>query len=77
MKLEYNVTGAERKKLVEAMSRALEIGGYTISKDGTVIGEDNPVLVEVLRDIASDNQKHERIHPKTRQILAYEVAANS
>lgn len=55
MKLSYNVTGAERKSLVAAISQELnaptkylgaptfayEVGGYRIDKNGTVTGEDS------------------------------------
>jgi hypothetical protein len=59
MKLSYNVTGAQRKSLVAAISEeqnaptkyrgvptfAYEVGGYHIDKAGTVTGEDNQELV--------------------------------
>jgi len=59
MKINYNVTGAERKSLVAAISQELnaptkylgmptaayEVGGYHIDKTGTVTGEDNRELV--------------------------------
>jgi hypothetical protein len=59
MKLSYNVTGAERKSLVAAISQTLnaptkylgmptaayEVGGYTIDKTGTVVGSDDEDLV--------------------------------
>lgn len=59
MKISYNVTGAERKSLVAAISQELnaptkylgaptfayEVGGYHIDKNGTVTGEDNSGLV--------------------------------
>lgn len=59
MKISYNLTGAERKSLVAAISlelnaptkylgmptAAYEIGGYHIDKVGTVTGEDNRGLV--------------------------------
>ena len=62
MKLSYNVTGAERKALVGAISQALnaptkylgaptfayEVGGYHIDRNGTVTGPDNLDLEEVL-----------------------------
>jgi len=60
MKINYNVTGAERKSLVGAISKELnaptkylgmptaayEVGEYTIDKTGTVTGPDNPYLIE-------------------------------
>jgi len=59
MKINYNVTGTERKSLVAAISQELnatakylgmptaayEVGGYRIDKTGTVTGEDNRGLV--------------------------------
>jgi hypothetical protein len=58
MKLNYNVTGAERKSLVGAISTflnaptkylgaptfAYEVGGYRVSQNGTLTGEDNGEL---------------------------------
>lgn len=62
MKLSYNLTGAERKTLVGAISQELnaptkylgaptfayEVGGYHIDRNGTVTGPDNLDLEEVL-----------------------------
>ena len=62
MKINYDVTGAERKSLVGAISRELnqptkylgaptfayEIGSYRIDKNGILEGEDNPSLVAAL-----------------------------
>jgi len=60
MKINYNVTGSERKSLVAAITQELntpskylgaptfayEVGGYHIDKNGTLTGEeDNPGLV--------------------------------
>lgn len=59
MKIAYNVTGAERKSLVAAISQELntpvkylgmptaayEVGGFHIDKTGTVTGPDNRELV--------------------------------
>jgi len=60
MKISYNVTGAQRKALVEAINKSLvnttvkylgapsfayEVGGFTIDKTGTVTGSDCRVLV--------------------------------
>ena len=59
MKINYNVTGADRKSLVAAISQELnapskylgmptaayEVGGYNIDKTGTVTGEDDRELV--------------------------------
>lgn len=63
MKHSYHLTGAQRKALVEVISAALnipfkyrgaptfayEVGGYHIDKDGTLTGEDNPVLAKALQ----------------------------
>jgi hypothetical protein len=65
MKLDYNVTGAERKSLAGAISQylnaptkylgaptfAYEIGGYHIDKTGTVTGPDNRDLMDALADV--------------------------
>jgi hypothetical protein len=62
MKLNYNVTGSERKSLVGTISTALgaptkylgapsfayEIGGYHIDKSGTLTGPDNLDLEDLL-----------------------------
>ena len=62
MKLNYNVTGADRKKLVEAISEitgakaqylgapsfAYQVGIYTIDKNGILAGPDNHELEEEL-----------------------------
>ena len=59
MTITYNVTGTQRKKLVDAISQiqrapvkylgaptfAYEVGGFTIDKNGTVTGSDYRVLV--------------------------------
>jgi hypothetical protein len=64
MKLDYNLTGAERKKLALAISHELnaplnylgaptfawEIGGYHIDKVGTVTGPDNRDLMNALAE---------------------------
>lgn len=65
MKLNYDVTGAERKSLVAAISQELnatakylgmptaayEVGGFHIDKTGTVTGEDNRELVADLQGL--------------------------
>lgn len=62
MEFKFNVTGAERKKLVGAISEILnmpmkylgapgfgyEIGGYTVDKNGTVSGERDDALLIAL-----------------------------
>ena len=59
MKINYNITGANRKSLVSAISQELnapvkylgaptfayEVGGYHIDKTGTLRGDDNPGLI--------------------------------
>lgn len=68
MKLNYNVTGSERKSLVGAISTALgvptkylgaptfsyEVGGYHIDKTGTLTGPDNLDLEDALRQQGFD-----------------------
>lgn len=63
MKIHYNVTGAQRRSLVGAISQILntptkylgaptfayEIGGYHIDKNGMVTGKDNLDLEDALR----------------------------
>lgn len=67
MKINYNVTGTERKSLVGAISQELnaqtkylgmptaayEVGGYTIDKTGTLTGPDNRDLVADLQGLHS------------------------
>lgn len=62
MEFRFNVTGAERKKLVGAISEILntpmkylgapgfgyEVGGYTVDKSGTVSGERDAALLTAL-----------------------------
>jgi hypothetical protein len=62
MEVKFNVTGAERKKLVGAIGEILgtptkylgapgfgyEVGGYTVDKNGTVSGERNDALLTAL-----------------------------
>ena len=68
MKLNYNVTGQERKALVGAISAALnaptkylgaptvayEVGGYHIDKAGTLTGPDNLGLEDALHQAGFD-----------------------
>ena len=65
MQINYNVTGAERKSLVGAISQELnaptnylgaptfayEVGGYHIDKNGILRGDDNPGLVTDLQGL--------------------------
>ena len=60
----YNVTGVRRKQLVVAVSEftniepeykaapsfAYEIGDYIVDKEGTLIGPENPALIESLKE---------------------------
>lgn len=62
MEVKFNVTGAERKKLVGVISEILntpmkylgapgfgyEVGGYTVDKNGTVSGERDDALLDAL-----------------------------
>jgi hypothetical protein len=64
MKLSYNITGSERKALVGAISRILnlpakylgmptaayQIGEYTVDKEGTLTGPDNRELADALAE---------------------------
>ncbi len=64
MEFKFNVTGAERKKLVGAISEILnapmkylgapgfgyEVGGYTVDKNGTVSGEHDDALLTALAE---------------------------
>lgn len=67
MRINYNVTGPERKKLVQAISEltgepmnykgaptfGYEVGRYYIDKTGVLIGEDNTALVADLIELHS------------------------
>jgi hypothetical protein len=73
MKLNYNVTSAERKSLVGAISTflnvptkylgaptfAYEVGGYRISQTGTLTGEDNGELEVALLEQGFDATERE------------------
>lgn len=79
MKLSYNVTGAQRKTLVAAVSQELnatakylgmpsaayEIGDYTIDKAGTLIGKDNLDLEDALHQKGFDAEPREYDEPDT------------
>ena len=79
MKLSYNVTGAERKTLVGAISQELntptkylgaptfayEVGGYHIDKAGTVTGADNLDLEDALHQLGFDAETREYDEPDT------------
>lgn len=65
MRINYNVKGPKRKKLVEALSKELEaeakylaapsfayqVGAYTIDRNGLLEGEDNKELVRKLFEV--------------------------
>jgi len=73
MKLNYNVTGAQRKSLVAAVSQhlntpakylgmpsaAYEIGGYTVTKTGELIGADNLDLEDALHQQGFNAEERE------------------
>ena len=79
MRISYNVTGAERKTLVGAISSELnlptkylgmptaayEIGEYTIDKTGTVTGPDNLDLEDALHQQGFDAEIREYDEPDT------------
>ena len=79
MKLSYNATGAQRKKLVDAISQiqsaptkylgaptfAYEVGGYHIDKNGTVTGKDNLDLEDELHQRGFDAGEREYDEPDT------------
>lgn len=64
MKVQFKLTGKERKKLVDAISKELnlpadylgtptfsyQVGGFTIDKSGTLEGEDNKSLINSLEE---------------------------
>ncbi|MEG1070131.1 MAG: hypothetical protein RSE27_07985 [Ruthenibacterium sp.] len=66
MELKYNVTGAERKALVTALSEitntapkykgapsfAYEVGGYTVDKDGTIFCDEDCDVENLLAALA-------------------------
>ena len=79
MKLNYNATGDNRKKLVGAISEILnapmhykgaptfayEVGGYTIDKAGTVTGKDNLDLEDALQQKGYDAEERDYDEPDT------------
>jgi len=76
MKLNYNVTGSERKSLVGAISAALntptkylgaptfvyEIGAYHVDKTGTLTGPDNLDLEDSLHQVGFDAEGESRAY---------------
>lgn len=79
MKINYNVSGAERKTLVGAISQELnaptkylgaptfayEVGGYHIDKAGTVTGPDNLDMEDALHQRGFDAETREYDEPDT------------
>ena len=75
-KIEFNVTGSDRKNLVTAMGEILgvkpkylgmptaayEVGGFTVDRDGTVTGDGREKLLEQLsaKGITPPQQEAER-----------------
>lgn len=76
MKLNYNVTGSERKSLVGTISTALsaptnylgaptfayEVGGYHIDKNGTLTGPDSLDLEDLLHQAGFDADGNSRAY---------------
>jgi hypothetical protein len=79
MQIKYKVTGAERKALAGAVSQELnlpvkylgapsfayKVGGYRIDKHGTLEGEDNLDLEDVLHRRGFDAEEREYDEPDT------------
>ena len=79
MKLNYNVTGSQRKALVAAISQKLntptkylgmpsaayEVGEYTITKTGELIGPDNLDLEDALHQQGFNAEEREYDEPDT------------
>jgi hypothetical protein len=79
MRLQFHVTGAERKSLVAAISQELnaptkylgmptaayEVGGYHIDKNGTVTGKDNLDLEDALYQKGFNAKEREYDEPDT------------
>ena len=89
MKINYNVTGAERKSLVAAISQELnapakylgmpsaayEVGEYTVTKTGELIGEDNRELVSDLNGLhsfAAVSEEYDAPLSETEEISVFE-----
>lgn len=76
MKLQYNLTGTERKKLVATISTILnaptkylgaptfayEVGDYRIDKNGTLTGPDNLDLEDLLHQAGFDADEDSRVY---------------
>ena len=82
MKINYEVTGSDRKRLVQAISTltdskgkylgvpscAYQVGDYTIDKNGVLTGPDNQKLEEELRTLyAFEAQDREYDEPETTE----------
>jgi len=79
MRIQYHVTGAERKSLVAAISQfldapleylgaptfAFKVGGYHIDKNGTVTGKDNLELEDALYQKGFSSIEREYDEPDT------------
>lgn len=79
MKLSFNMTGAQRKTLVDAISQELntpakyhgvptfayEVGGYHINKTGTVTGADSLDLEDALHQKGFEAEEREYDEPDT------------
>ena len=80
MRINYNVTGEQRKSMVAEISSGLgaptkylgmptaayEVGGYHIDKTGTVTGEDNRLLVADLLEAGFKPVSEEYDEPQTQ-----------
>lgn len=88
MKLNYNVTGADRKRLVEAISAFTEtkakylgapsftyqVGDYTIDKNGILAGPDNHELEKSLGEfVATEREYDEQETSKEPDALVIEL----
>lgn len=79
MKLNYNVTGPDRKRLVEAISNitdskakylgvptcAYQVGDYNIDKNGVLTGPDNFELEKSLEEFAATEREYDE--PETTE----------
>lgn len=79
MKLNYNVTGPDRKRLVEALSAltdskakylgvptcAYQVGDYNIDKNGVLTGPDNFELEKSLEEFAATEREYDE--PETTE----------
>ncbi len=76
MEFRFNVTGTERKRLVETISEILntpmkylgapgfgyEVGGYTVDKNGTVSGKYRPHLLSALAAHGFEPEPYQTLH---------------